>query len=278
MSSAAAHDAGQDHGEEIHLPEPSLWPFVVAIGMPMIPAATLLWVYDARFGGPTGPHIFPVVLILGVIISLIGCLGWMTSVIREKETIDIAWGNRALSLAWKLFLVSEGAIFFVFFLHYYYTIYQSSVWPPKGTPHISPIIPAIGTIILMSSSLTCEIAHKCLIRGRRSASKNWLLLTIGLGLVFLSLQGFEWGHLQASEGFTITSGYIGTIFYLVTGFHGAHVIIGIMLLYLVFTRFEMGSFDRKRHFSMNAASWYWHFVDVIWIFVFLSLYLGVQPR
>jgi len=91
--------------------------------------------------------------------------------------------------------------------------------------------------------------------------------------VFMTLQSWEWGHLIAKYGFTPTTNIFGTHFYLITGFHGAHVITGLLLLALVYARLEMGSFDRTRHFSLNAASWYWHFVDVIWVFVFLLVYV-----
>jgi cytochrome c oxidase subunit 3 len=129
---------------------------------------------------------------------------------------------------------------------------------------------------LVLSSLTCELAHKALLRNRRAACKNWLFVTIALGFIFIGMQGYEWGELLTYYQLTPTSSYVGTIFYLITGFHGFHVITGLLMLFLVYARLEMGSFDRKRHFSMNAASWYWHFVDVIWLFVFFCLYVGLQ--
>jgi len=269
----------QGHGEdEIHLPDPSFWPLIAAFGAALIPVATLMAVYH-----PTDMLLFnqiplwQVVGATGGVVTLFGALGWALAVVKDKTSIDIGWGNRTLSMAWLLFLVSEASIFGAFFFHYFYMIYAADgVWPPKGTPDIDLVLPAAGLMVLLVSSLTCELAHKALLRGRRGLAKTWLLTTIILGTLFVGLQAWEWGLLQTYKGITHESGYVGTIFYLVTGFHGVHVMTGLVLLLLVYMRLEMGSFDRQRHFSMNAASWYWHFVDVIWLFVFLFIYVGLQ--
>lgn len=254
--------------EEIHLPEPTIWPFILAIGITFLPVGTLMMVQQHAAAG--------FALGFGVVLSGIAGIGWISTVIKEKYEIDQNWGNRSLSMAWKLFLVSEAAIFGAFFGHYFYMMYNAPSWPPTGTPHIHLVIPAIGTGILVFSSLTAHFGHVALIRGHRGACKSWIIFTILLGFTFMALQGYEWGYLQSYYGFTMASGYVGTAFYLITGFHGAHVLTGLLLLLLVYFRLETGSFDRKRHFSMNAASWYWHFVDVIWLFVFFSLYISLQ--
>jgi cytochrome c oxidase subunit 3 len=272
--SAAAHDE-----EHIHLPEPTIWPFVLVVGLTPLPIAALL----ASRPELAWHHLWPAVLAFGAFLSLVGGVGWVSMVIREKTTIDQTWGNNTLSMAWKLFLLSEAAIFAAFFGHLFYSMYHAesravfgNQWPPIGTPHIHLVLPAIGTGILVASSITCELAHKALIRGKRAGCKNWLFITLLLGFAFIGLQGYEWGHLMSYYEFTPTSSYVGTIFYLITGFHGFHVITGLLMLFVVYVRLELGSFDRKRHFSMNAASWYWHFVDVIWLFVFFCLYVGIQ--
>jgi cytochrome c oxidase subunit 3 len=278
--SAAGESAHHDHEEHIHLPEPAIWPLILAIGIPFIPAGTVILVNadptsSAFFGWSWQVIAYPMMLI-GAVISLIGGFGWAGMVIREKPTIDANWGNRTLSFAWKLFLISEAAIFFAFFWHYGYMMYKLDSWPPAGTPPIHLTIPAIGTLILFSSSLTCELGHKAMIAGRKTLCKNWLFLTFLLGVTFLGLQAFEWGYLRSYYNFTVESGVLGTSFYLITGFHGAHVITGLLLLALAYSRIELGDMDRRRHFSLNAASWYWHFVDVIWVFVFLFVYVGLQ--
>ncbi|MBI1289987.1 hypothetical protein GC173_01915 [bacterium] len=273
--SAAAHEE-----EHIHLPEPTIWPFILVLGISPLPVAAILALR------PELPlhYLWPAILGFGGFLTLVGTLGWVTMVIREKTTIDQTWGNNTLTMAWKLFLLSEAAIFSAFFGHLFYTMYHAesrailgNTWPPIGTPHIALSIPALGTGVLVASSITCELAHKALLRGRRAAAKNWLMFTLILGFIFIGMQGYEWGHLMSYFGFTPSSSYVGTIFYLITGFHGFHVITGLLMLFVVYARMELGSFDRRRHFSMNAASWYWHFVDVIWLFVFFVLYLGIQP-
>lgn len=263
--------AATSHHEEehIHLPEPSLWPFILAGGIGFLPFGGLLTINHHVAG--------PFVLGAGAVIALVAGLGWVTSVIKEKTTIDILWGSNCLSMAWKLFLLSEASIFGAFFGHMFYLMYKG-VWPVAGTPHIHLEIPAIGTGILVLSSVTCELAHKALLVNQRSLAKNWMVITLLLGLFFLALQGYEWGYLMNLYGFYPNTSVVGTAFYLITGFHGFHVITGMLMLFMVYARMEMGSFDRKRHFSMNAASWYWHFVDVIWLFVFFTLYVGLQPK
>ena len=254
--------------EEIHLPDPSIWPLILAIGAGLVPISLLMLAYQHGAAGAVGGA--------GALITLVAAFGWATTVIREKATLDEDWGNRCLSSAWLLFLISEAAIFGAFFGHLGYMMYKNDVWPPPGTPHIHLSIPAFGSGILILSSITCHLAHTALLVNRRTLSKNWLVVTLLLGLAFVALQGYEWGYLQTYYDFYPSSGIVGTLFYLITGFHGFHVITGLLLLFLVYVRLEMGSFTPKRHFSFNAASWYWHFVDVIWLLVFFVLYVSIQ--
>jgi heme/copper-type cytochrome/quinol oxidase subunit 3 len=208
MSGTAHHD------EEIHMPEPSIWPMILAFSIPLLPTGLLLQAKQVPYGIAVSG--------VGAFLAMFAAVGWASRVIVEKYEIDIDWGNRVLSMAWKLFLASEAAIFGAFFGAYYYIAYHNmdKVWPPPGTPHIHLTIPAVGTLILMTSSLTCELAHKALIRGNKALAKNWLIATLGLGLFFVSMQGYEWGLLQTGENFTMQSNIVGTLFYLITGFHG----------------------------------------------------------
>ncbi len=270
----------EDH---IHMPDPSIWPLILAAGVGLLPLAGLILFHPEILPGgmqAAAQSVGWALLGLGGVLTGVSAVGWAASVIKEKLGIDIAWGNQTLSMAWKLFLISEAAIFGSFFAHYFYVIWQYDnaglSWPPAGTPHIHLLIPALGTIVLVISSFTCEFGHKALLAGNRALCKNWLMLTLVLGLAFLALQGYEWGYLMNKYGFLPDTSVFSTQFYLITGFHGAHVITGLLLLFLVYARLELGSFDRKRHFSLNAASWYWHFVDVIWIGVFFCVYIGIQ--
>ncbi len=275
-SALATHDHEE---EEIHLPAPSIWPLIVVIGIGHLPLSALLAIYDPMPMVPgTSIPLWYTSGAFGALVTLVASLGWCTSVIKEKAEIDIDWGRRVLEMAWKLFLLSEAAIFGSFFGAYFYMMYklEGGAWPPAGTPHIHLVIPAVGTGILVLSSVTCEFAHKALISGSRSLSKNWIVITILLGLLFIGLQGYEWGLLMGKEGLYPDTNVFGTLFYLITGFHGSHVITGLLLLILVYARLEAGNFTSKRHFALNAASWYWHFVDVIWLFVFFAVYVGIQ--
>ncbi len=116
-------------------------------------------------------------------------------------------------------------------------------------------------------------AHAALVRNRRRAAGLWTLATITLGTVFLGFQGHEWGFLKSYDKFTQTGGTFGTTFYAMTGFHGLHVMVGLVMLILVWFRMRLGHFDPERHFAFIAAAWYWHFVDFVWVLLFFTVYL-----
>ena len=133
-------------------------------------------------------------------------------------------------------------------------------------------------MLLLTSSVTCEFAHHAMVEGKIKKARAFVGLTVTLGVIFLGLQGMEYGELF-QHGFTpaiigdSTGNSYATLFYVATGFHGVHVLTGLVMLFLVFTRMQMGHFTAKRHFSMIAASWYWHFVDVVWIALVLTVYV-----
>jgi cytochrome c oxidase subunit III len=264
------HDQGHEH---VHLPAPSYWPIALALAIGLLPIGFLMAVWG---GGGTA------MLIIGGLATVICLMGWANSLIHETAELytlppgtapSVAEDDRWLKLAVKLFLVSEAAIFGAFFAHHYYSRAHFPQWPPAGAPHLSTSLPAIATLILMASSATMEWAHSALIRGKRRAANGWLLLTIVMGVVFLGFQGHEWGFLKTYDQFTLTSGTFGTSFYIMTGFHGLHVATGLVMLSIVWFRFQLGHFDPHRHFSFAAASWYWHFVDLVWICLFFTIYL-----
>jgi cytochrome c oxidase subunit III len=256
------HDSGQ---EPIHLPPPSYWPILAAFSIAFLPVGFLLAVWHGR--GATE------VLILGALATVICLMGWANSLIRETATLpDIMEDDKWMRMGILLFLVSEAAIFAVFFVHHYHSRLIMP-WPPQGAPELQTTLPAIATLILMASSATMQWAHSFLRRGHRRAA-GWLTaVTVVLGAVFLGFQGHEWGYLKVYDKFTQSSGTFGTSFYALTGFHGAHVATGIVLLTMVWLRLRLGHFDTRRHFAFVAASWYWHFVDLVWILLFFTIYL-----
>jgi cytochrome c oxidase subunit 3 len=143
---------------------------------------------------------------------------------------------------------------------------------PKGI--IDPWhLPLINTILLVSSSVTITIAHHALKKGHRGALKLWLAITVLLGLSFLTLQAEEYVHAYKELGLTLGSGVYGATFFMLTGFHGAHVTIGSIILLVMLIRVLRGHFDAEHQFGFEAASWYWHFVDVVWVGLFVFVYV-----
>jgi cytochrome c oxidase subunit III len=153
-------------------------------------------------------------------------------------------------------------------------------WPTTG-PYIdspfSPMgawgIPAINTALLLSSGVTLTIAHHAMLAGQRSKLIVWLAATIILGCVFLGLQAYEYIHAYSDLNLKLTSGIFGSTFYMLTGFHGFHVTVGAIMLFVVLIRCMRGHFDDKHHFAFEAAAWYWHFVDVVWLGLFVIVYM-----
>ncbi|TVR39999.1 MAG: heme-copper oxidase subunit III, partial [Planctomycetota bacterium] len=178
----------------------------------------------------------------------------------------------------KLFCVSELAAFGAIFAYFYARAHIDPAFvPPPGLSLANPLV-GFATILLLSSSVTCEIAHHALTSGDKAKTRIMLLSTIALGVIFLGFQGFEYGELIAA-GYGFASmpdesyNAFMSLFFISTGFHGVHVLTGLVMLTLVYVRLELNHFNPKRHFSMMAASLYWHFVDVVWIFLFLTIYV-----
>lgn len=279
---AEMHHADAEEAEE-YLPglnpKPSYWPVLLCVVLPLLPVGALFMIWGSPFYQTIGFWM----LVVGGALSLIPTMGWAHSVIVDKWEghFGAEAQHKDLALGTKLFFLSEIAIFGSLFAYYFVQRAHAiklthatgeTFWPPAGTPLISPTLPAIGLVILLVSSITAEIAHKALIRGKRGLSKDWLLVTMALGLMFLFIQGYEYGILAAGLNFDATTNWFGTLFYSLTGFHGIHVMTGLIMLMIVYGRLEFGHYNPKRHFSMQAASWYWHLVDVVWVFVFVFVY------
>ncbi|MCB1615776.1 MAG: cytochrome c oxidase subunit 3 [Pseudomonadales bacterium] len=133
-------------------------------------------------------------------------------------------------------------------------------------------LPAINTAILLTSSVFCTLAHHALVAGHRSKQIIWLFLTVALGFIFLGLQALEYHHAYAELGLTLESGIYGSTFFLLTGFHGFHVTMGATMLLIMLIRSIKGHLTPDNHFAFEAAAWYWHFVDVVWVFLFIFVY------
>jgi cytochrome c oxidase subunit 3 len=175
-----------------------------------------------------------------------------------------------------LFIASEIMLFGGLFACYFYVRNQAAAWPPSGVEHIAAWeLPAILTAVLISSSITAHIGILGLKGGNQNLFKLGILLAVVLGSAFIGGQIYEWFDLM-DHGLTAKSGVYGSTFYVITGFHGAHVIAGLAMLVVVFARATQSDFTPRRHVFADAAVLYWHFVDVVWVFVFTIVYLLSQ--
>lgn len=272
-----SHKTAKELG--IHMPPPSYWPLLVTFAIGFVPVGIVTRHY---FSADMGS----LLIWFGIFAIGFTLMGWCYEVIKDKGDVhtegEVNQQQDDLTMVTKLMLISEAAVFAALFAHYFYTkdfmesgisvIFGLQAMRPEGILETS--MPAMGTMLLMLSSYTCHVAHHALMHDNRGKAQSWLIATIVLGLVFLGIQGYEWGYLNGLEqAFTVETSMFATDFYMMTGFHGAHVAIGIVMLFLVYARLEMGNMNGRRHFSMIAASWYWHFVDVVWIVLFFSIYL-----
>lgn len=172
----------------------------------------------------------------------------------------------APALGMLLFISSEIMFFGGLFGAYFTIRGRAAVWPPSGT-HLDLLLPAIGTLLLVASSVTMHLATTRLERDNDAGA--WLPATIALGVVFLTIQGFEYSQL----GFAVSDHAYGTLFYSMTGFHGLHVFGGLVVLALMWIRISRGQLDSSHPGGLVAAGYYWHFVDVVWVLLFTTLYL-----
>ena len=169
-----------------------------------------------------------------------------------------------------LFLISESMLFVGLFVAYGAFRVVAESWPPVGTPELERLLPGVNTIILLSSSFVIHQADLAIKKGDVVGVRKWFGLTMLMGAIFLGGQIYEYNHLE----FGLTSHLFGSTFFVLTGFHGLHVLIGIILMGIVVLRsLKTGHYSEEKHFGVEAAEVYWHFVDVIWIILFTLLYL-----
>jgi cytochrome c oxidase subunit 3 len=178
--------------------------------------------------------------------------------------------RRTLLLGVRLFILSEVMLFGALFTAYFVLRYQAPAWPPQ--PELErPELALVGlnTLLLVSSSVTMQWAVLRIAAGDATGLRRGLGLTLVLGTVFLFIQAYEF----ASNGFGISDGVFGSTFYTLTGFHGAHVLAGLLVIGAVANRARLGLVDQAHHTAVEAASYYWHFVDVVWVMLFLTVYV-----
>lgn len=271
---------------DYHLLNPSPWPLLGAFSGFVLCFGLVAYFHPNLLGEslkPTLASFGPALAIPGVLLILLTMFVWWRDVLQETAQGDhkpvVQLGLR---YGMTLFIASEVMFFVAFFwaffdASFYYDEAQQfgrveatgGVWPPKGIETFNAFeLPFINTLVLLLSGCTVTWAHHGLREGDRKALINGLTLTVGLGFLFTALQAYEYSH--AAFGFK--DGIYASTFYMATGFHGFHVIVGTLFLAVCLARANKGDFTPTHHFGFEAAAWYWHFVDVVWLFLFVCVY------
>ncbi|MBB4633469.1 cytochrome c oxidase subunit 3 [Sphingosinicella soli] len=262
MAGAKNHD--------FHILPASPWPIIGAFTSLAMAAGAVGWMHDQAWGGW--------VFFLGFAGVLFTFYSWWADVIREANSGDhtpVVQLHHRYGMI--LFIASEVMFFVAWFWAYFdAALYPDTgeavggVWPPQGIEVLDPFVyPLLNTLILLLSGTTVTWAHHALIHGDREGLKKGLWLTVILGFIFSCVQAYEYGH----AAFGMAGNIYGATFYMATGFHGFHVIVGTIFLLVCLIRTYKGDFTPKHHFGFEAAAWYWHFVDVVWLFLFVAIYV-----
>lgn len=249
-----------------HLVDPRPWPLTSSLGALLLTSGLVKWFYFFSID----------LFILGVLSVILSIIQWWRDVIREGTFQGLHTSKVQRGLQWGiiLFIISEVIFFFSFFWAFFHSRLSPSlelgrVWPPVGVQPFNPFnIPLLNTAILLRSGATVTWAHHRLLHREHSEAVFRLALTVILGLYFTRLQAFE--YIEAP--FSIADSVYGSTFFVATGFHGLHVIIGSTFLIVCLGRLIKAHFSSTHHFGFEAAAWYWHFVDVVWLFLYVSIY------
>ncbi|MCH8497725.1 MAG: cytochrome c oxidase subunit 3 [Marinobacter sp.] len=290
--------------QSYYVPEQSKWPIVATVGMFIMMYGIASLMVNSSAGESTrGAWI---TFTVGSLIMVYMLFGWFGNVIKESRA-GLYSSQMDRSFRWGMgwFIFSEVMFFAAFFGALFYArvfaipwlggegdkgstnmLWEGfqAAWPLIHTPDpsvypppkslINPwTLPLFNTILLVTSSVTATFAHHALKRNDRDKVKTWLIATIALALVFLCVQGYEYVHAYRDLNLTLQSGIYGSTFFMLTGFHGVHVILGTIILVVITLRIFKGHFSADNHFGFEAACWYWHFVDVVWLGLFIFVYV-----
>ena len=269
MTAQTASEPVAPHKHPYHLVDPSPWPLIGSLAGGALVLGIILQAHYGQWW----------MLALGVAGLLATMFFWWRDIIREARTPGIHTPVVRIGLRYgmTLFIASEVMFFVAFFWAYFhFALYpghvsgaETAIWPPKGILTFDPFgLPFLNTMILLLSGCTVTWAHHSLLHGDRQGLITGLALTVGLGVLFTSFQAAE--YMEAP--FAFTGGVYPSVFFLATGFHGFHVIVGTIFLAVCLIRAIQNQFTPQRHFGFEAAAWYWHFVDVVWLFLFIAVY------
>ena len=254
------------HQHPFHLVDQRPWPLTGAISAFMMTSGLILWFHINR----------NYLLLAGTLLLVLTIIKWWRDVIREAtfqgfHTLPVKNGLRYGMI---LFITSEICFFFAFFWAFFHrrlapTIELGVCWPPTGINPINPfLVPLLKTAVLLSSGVTVTWAHHSILSKDRTEAIQGLSLTVILGVYFTALQAWEY----LDSPFTIADRVYGSTFFVATGFHGLHVLIGTTFLLICLIRLITFHFSKNHHFGFEAAAWYWHFVDVVWLFLYVCIY------
>lgn len=291
--------SANSHGSvpNYYVPEPSRHPAMAALGLFFIIMGASQWVNDSSWG--------PYALLFGMLILLTVLYQWFGDAIHESESGEYG-DNIDASFRWSMswFIFSEVMFFGAFFGALWWARVHSvpalgdpdnfsvlwpdfkAIWPSVAAgataspaqiiePFVtmSPLwLPTINTALLLSSGVTITIAHHAMRENDRSKTILFMWMTVLFGVVFLGLQGYEYYHAYTDLNLKLTSGIFGSTFFMLTGFHGFHVFLGTLMLIIITLRLQKGHFTAERHFGFEGAAWYWHFVDVVWLGLYILVY------
>jgi cytochrome c oxidase subunit III len=287
-----AAQSASSHGKQAHyaVPEPMAWPVMGSASL-FLMALGAVFVFNGMMGGWVS-------IAAGFMLLLYMMVRWFGDVIRESEGGKYGrWEDVSFRWGMSFFIFSEVMFFAAFFGALYWARVISvpdlaslehnalmwpgfgGHWPSAGPNFIEKFqtmgawgLPALNTALLLSSGVTVTFAHWALIRNERPKLLIWLALTILLGVTFLGVQAYEYGHAYSDLNLKLSTGVYGSTFFMLTGFHGFHVTIGAIMLTVIWFRCYFGHFKPDHHFAFEGVAWYWHFVDVVWLGLFIFVY------
>ena len=262
-----------------HMVDPSPWPALGGLAGLTLAVGAVFFFHDEPLFGING--IFK--LVPGFVLLILTMILWWIDVVKESvyqnvHSEEVSFGLR---MGMVLFIASEVMFFFAFFWAFFWGSLGASPtttqWPPEGIEVIDAWhLPFYNTVILLTSGATVSRAHLYIEAGENKAAADWIWATVALGVLFLGIQVYEYGHAP----FGLTDGLYPSTFYLATGFHGFHVFVGTTFLIVCGFRASKQQFKASKHIGFQSAAWYWHFVDVVWLFLFVWVYwlLGEPVR
>lgn len=264
---------------EFHLVNPSPWPILAAFAAFVLCLGGVFFMHEMPIGN--------IVMPAGLLLVLYSMYVWWRDVVREgaEDKAHTSPVQTGLRMGMALFIVSEIMFFFAFFFAFFHANWfpadildgvwplKAGVWPQEQVKTLDPwSVPFLNTLILLLSGTTVTWAHYALLKKNQDQLVRALKYTVILGLIFTAFQAYEYHHALA-HNFTFSETTYGSTFYMATGFHGFHVIVGTIFLLVCYFRAKRGQFSEKNHLGFEFAAWYWHFVDAVWLFLFAVVYI-----